>query len=231
MLIQAYTERFNPEAKVADIAANIIKEAKDGVRVRPEALQPEEASAAVAAPVHQSAIPEGTVLGDGVIKIALARVDSRLLHGQVATAWTKEANPDRIIVVSDNVANDDLRKQLIAQAAPPGVKAHVVPVDKMIQVAKDPRFGETKALLLFETPQDAARAIDGGVPIKSLNVGSMAHSKGKVMVNSVLSMDQSDVETFKHLKDVGVEFDVRKVPNDSKKDLFKLISGAEGLNA
>ncbi|MDR2833098.1 MAG: mannose/fructose/sorbose PTS transporter subunit IIA [Streptococcaceae bacterium] len=231
MLIQAYTERFNPEAKVADIAANIIKEAKDGVRVRPEELQPQEASAAPVANVSQGAIPEGTVIGDGIIKIPLARIDSRLLHGQVATAWTKSASPDRIIVVSDAVAQDDLRKQLIGQAAPPGVKAHVVPVDQMIKVAQDPRFGGTKALLLFETPQDAARAIDGGVPIKELNVGSMAHSKGKVMVNSVLSMDQADVDVFKHLKDVGVGFDVRKVPNDGKKDLFKLISEADGLNA
>ena len=50
---------------------------------------------------------------------------------------------------------------------------------KLIEVAKDPRFGETHALILFETPQDALRAIEGGVPIKTLNVGSMAHSTGK----------------------------------------------------
>ena len=63
--------------------------------------------------------------------------------------------PNRIIVVSDGVAHDDLRKSMIREAAPPGVKANVVPVSKMIQVAKDTRFGNTKALLLFETPQDA----------------------------------------------------------------------------
>ena len=74
--------------------------------------------------------PPGTVLGDGKIKIVLARVDSRLLHGQVATAWTKSVNPSRIIVVSDAVAKDDLRKKLIEQAAPPGVKANVIPVEK-----------------------------------------------------------------------------------------------------
>ncbi|MFR8999932.1 MAG: PTS sugar transporter subunit IIB [Anaerobutyricum soehngenii] len=34
----------------------------------------------------------------------LARIDSRLLHGQVATAWTKTTGPNRIIVVSDGVA-------------------------------------------------------------------------------------------------------------------------------
>ena len=96
----------------------------------------------------------------------------------------------------------------------------------MIDVAKDPRFGDTHALILFETPQDALRAIEGGVPIKTLNVGSMAHSTGKTMINNVLSMDKEDVATFEKLRDLGVEFDVRKVPNDTKKDLFDLIKKA-----
>ena len=65
---------------------------------------------------------------------------------------------------------------MIVEAAPPGVHANVVPIEKMIEVAKDPRFGDTKALILFETPQDALKAIEGGVAIDTLNVGSMAHS-------------------------------------------------------
>lgn len=233
MLIQAYTERFNPNAKIHEVAANIIKEAKEGVRVRPEELQLEEevsTSTSSVAPVAQGAIPEGTVIGDGKIKVALARIDSRLLHGQVATGWTKATTPNRIIVVSDTVAKDTLRKDLIKQAAPPGVSAHCIPIQKAIDIAKDPRFGETKALFLFETPQDAESAIEGGLPITELNVGSMAHSVGKEMVNNVLSMDQNDVDTFKKLKDMGVTFDVRKVPNDSRKDLFKLISETKGLS-
>lgn len=228
MLIQAYTERLmDAEAGVDKVVANIIKESKDGVKALPEELNPvEEASAAPQANVQQATIPEGTVIGDGKLKINLARIDTRLLHGQVATAWTPDSKADRIIVASDSVANDDLRKELIKQAAPGNVKANVVPIQKLIEVAKDPRFGNTHALILFETPQDALRAIEGGVPIKELNVGSMAHSTGKTMVNNVLSMDKADVETYEKLRDLGVSFDVRKVPSDSKKDLFDLITKA-----
>ena len=209
---------MDANAGVDKVAANIIKEAKDGIKALPEELNPvEEVATAAAAPVSQAAIPEGTVIGDGKLKINLARLDTRLLHGQVATAWTPDSKADRIIVASDNVANDELRKELIKQAAPNGVKANVVPIQKLIDVAKDPRFGETHALILFETPQDALRAIEGGVPIKTLNVGSMAHSTGKTMINNVLSMDKEDVATFEKLRDLGVEFDVRKVPNDTKK--------------
>jgi PTS system mannose-specific IIB component len=51
--------------------------------------------------------------------IGLARID-RLIHGQVATRWTKETNVTRIIVVSDEVAADNVRKTLLTQVAPPG---------------------------------------------------------------------------------------------------------------
>ncbi|MGT2926791.1 PTS sugar transporter subunit IIB [Streptococcus cuniculipharyngis] len=228
MLIQAYTERMmDASAGVEQVAANIIKEAKDGIKALPEELNPAEATPAAApTAAPQGAIPEGTVIGDGKLKINLARIDTRLLHGQVATGWTPASKADRIIVASDSVSKDDLRKQLIKQAAPGNVKANVVPIKKLIEVSKDPRFGGTHALILFETPQDALRAIEGGVEIKELNVGSMAHSTGKTMVNNVLSMDKDDVAVFEKLRDLGVAFDVRKVPNDSKKDLFDLINKA-----
>ena len=228
MVIEAYASRFSMNT-AHEIAAHIVETAKEGVKVKPEELEPEEALAPKAVQDDQpkGSLPPGTVLGDGKIKIVLARVDSRLLHGQVATAWTKSVNPSRIIVVSDAVAKDDLRKKLIEQAAPPGVKANVIPVDKMIEVSKDPRFGNTKALLLFENPQDVLRAVEGGVDITEVNVGSMAHSVGKVVVSKVLSMGTDDVNTFEDLKERGIKFDVRKVPNDSRDNMDEILRKAK----
>ena len=227
MLIEAYASRMSMDT-AHEIAMHIAKTAKEGVRIQPEDLEPvEEEKEQSAAPVMQQTIPEGTVLGDGHIKYVLARIDTRLLHGQVATTWTKSTNPDRIIVVSDNVAHDELRKNMIIQAAPPGVKAHVVPIDKMIAVAKDPRFGATKALLLFETPQDALKAIQGGVDVKTLNVGSMAHSQGKVAVTKALAFDKDDVKTMREIEKLGVKFDVRKVPADSPENMDAILKKAE----
>lgn len=227
MVIEAYASRFSMNT-AHEIAAHIIETAKEGVKVKPEELEPAEAAAPVVADDQpKGSLPPGTVLGDGKIKIVLARVDSRLLHGQIATAWTKSVNPSRIIVVSDAVAKDDLRKKLIEQAAPPGVKANVIPVEKMIEVSKDPRFGNTKALLLFENPEDVLRVVEGGVDIQEVNVGSMAHSVGKVVVSKVLSMGTEDVETFEELKSRGIKFDVRKVPNDSRDNMDEILRKAK----
>lgn len=196
MLIEAYSQRFDAKNTAHAIAKHLVTEAKAGVRVKPESLEPEEKKPATAAAAPAGAIPPGTVIGDGHIKIAHVRIDTRLLHGQVATTWTKQINPNRIIVVSDGVAHDELRKTMIEQAAPPGVHANVVPIKKMAEVVKDTRFGDTKAMLLFENPQDLLKAIEAGVDIKEVNIGSMAHSKGKVVVTNAVAMGDDDVKTL-----------------------------------
>ncbi|AQY50235.1 PTS system mannost-specific transporter subunits IIAB [Listeria weihenstephanensis FSL R9-0317] len=224
MLIEAFSSRFTMNS-AHEIAASIMGPAKEGVRAKPEELQPQEVVAEQA--TSQETLAPNTVVGDGKIKFVLVRVDSRLLHGQVATAWTKSTNPSRIIVVSDAVSKDDLRKKLIEQAAPPGVKANVIPVEKMIEISKDTRFGNTKALLLFENPQDVLRAVEGGVDIEQVNVGSMAHSVGKAVVSKVLAMGPDDVKAFEELKAKGIKFDVRKVPNDSSANMDEILKKAK----
>ncbi|WP_129044647.1 mannose/fructose/sorbose PTS transporter subunit IIA [Companilactobacillus metriopterae] len=222
MLIEAYASRMSMES-AHEIAKSITTPAIDGIKVKPEDLMPK-----ASAPAEESKSNTGSAGKPGSFDYVLARIDSRLLHGQVATAWTKTTQPTRIIVVSDDVAKDELRTKLIQQAAPSGVKAHVVPVDQMIKLAKDDQhFGGQRALLLFETPQDALRAIEGGVPLKTLNVGSMAHSTGKVQPNKVLAFDQNDIDTFRKLEADGVEFDVRKVPSDTKDNMDNILKKAQ----
>lgn len=222
MLIEAYGARMSMES-AHEIAAYITNSAKEGVKVKPEELEP--ANAITASENSQEKSNAGR---PGTFEYVLTRIDSRLLHGQVATAWTKTVQPTRIIVVSDAVAKDKLRKNLIQQAAPPGVKAHVVPVDHMIKLAKDDQhFGGQRVLLLFENPQDVLRAVEGGIPLKTINVGSMAHSIGKVQPNKVLAFDQNDIDTFKKLEKAGLDFDVRKVPSDSKGNMDEIIKKAQ----
>ena len=222
MLIEAYAARLSIES-AQKIAASILKSAKDGVKVKPEELEPEDTSKVIKDSVQQS-----NVGMPGEFEYVLARIDSRLLHGQVATAWTKAVHPTRIIVVSDAVAKDELRKNLIKQAAPPGVKAHVVPINHMIKIAKDNKhFGGQRAMLLFENPEDVLRAVEGGVPLKTINVGSMAHSIGKVQPNKVLAFNQEDIDVFNKLKKIGLTFDVRKVPSDSKGNMDEIIKKAQ----
>lgn len=219
MLIEAYGARLSSNS-AQELAAHLVEAGREGVKIKPESLEPAP-KAAPKAKAQAGGKP-------GKMEYVLARIDSRLLHGQVATTWTKTTSPNRIIVVSDNVAKDEMRSTLIKEAAPAGVKAHVIPVDQMIKLAKDDKhFGGQKVMLLFETPEDAKRAVDGGVPLKEINVGSMAHSVGKVQPNKVLAFDQKDIDTYKAMEANGITFDVRKVPADGRENLDNIMAKAQ----
>lgn len=232
MLIEALGSRLMEE-KSHDLAKVLLEPAKEGVKTKPESLMDDynksnaKDDSKENLPKHTGTIPEGTVIGDGKIDVVLARIDTRLLHGQVATSWTKSTNPTRIIVVSDNVSEDALRKSMIMEAAPPGVKAHVVPIWKMAEIFEDPRFGDTRAMLLFETPQDALELIEKGADLKEINLGSMAHSQGKAYVTSTVSMGKEDVETFEKLLDKGIKIDVRKVPANQPENFTNIMKKAK----
>ena len=223
MLLEALGLRMGID-KAHDLASQVIAEETVGVRVLPEELEPVKASAEETQASGGSVTLEpGTVIGDGKIDYRLVRIDTRLLHGQVSTNWVRAVKPNRIIVVSDKVAQDEMRKTLIQQAAPSGVRTHTIPISKLIEIDQDPRFGGTKALILFEDPQDVLAAVKGGVEFDHINIGSMAHSTGKVLIDRAISVDKEDVETIRTLRDEhGITFDTKRLPSDSSEDLEKL---------
>ena len=57
----------------------------------------------------------------------------------------------------------------------------------------------------------------------------MSYSKGKVNANTVLSMDQKDVDTFRELEKMGIKFDVRKVPSDNPENMDSILKKAQSL--
>ena len=158
------------------------------------------------------------------MSFGLWRIDDRLIHGQVATRWTKETGVQRIIVVNDNVVKDKTRATMLKQAVPPGVTAHGVSVDKMMRVYNNPEYAGEKVMLLFTNPTDALELVRRGVPIQSINIGGMAYKEGRVMLDMSVSVDEKDIEAFKELDSRGIELEVRKVASDKKVPVLQLIA-------
>lgn len=154
------------------------------------------------------------------MEISFVRIDDRLIHGQVATVWTKVSKCNRIMACSDEVAEDTLRKTLLLQVAPPGVKAYVLSIEKAIAAYKNPKYNDFKTLFLFTNPTDVLRMVEGGVDIKSVNVGGMCYKDGKTQISGAVSVDEKDIESLKKLNEKGIELEIRQLANDSKVDLM-----------
>lgn len=229
MLIEAYTLRMS-DTTAREMASQIFTEGRNGVRILPEDLEPKKSSevatvpeVAPSAPVQKPQVKDVELSDEPQMKITHVRIDSRLLHGQVATNWAKNVGCNRIIVVSDAVAHDELRKSLITQAAPPGIKANVTTIDQFVKCYHDPRFTSVKALVLFENPEDALAVQNQDVALGHINIGSLAHSVGKVMLNDAIAVGADDVAALLKLRDAGITFDTKKVPASGSDDIFALI--------
>lgn len=204
--------------------ADLVKIALETGRAGVKALKAPEANVATPAAAPKAAATPVQHANGGHMTIALARIDDRLIHGQVATRWTKETNVKRIIVVSDEVAADTVRKTLLTQVAPPGVTAHVVDVAKAIRVYENPNYAKDRVMFLFTNPTDVLRLVEAGVKITSVNIGGMAFHQGKTQVNGAISVDEKDIVAFHKLNDLGIELEARKVSSDSPLKIMDMIT-------
>ncbi|MCE9884778.1 PTS mannose transporter subunit IIAB [Obesumbacterium proteus] len=220
MLVETFMAR-DDDPSFDELVALALETGREGVRAlrakEPEVAKPQPKPAAPKA-------PQAPMSPEDHMKIGLARIDDRLIHGQVATRWTKETNVSRIIVVSDEVAADHVRSTLLKQVAPPGVTAHVVDVEKMIRVYNNPAYGRDRVMLLFTNPTDVVRLVENGVNITTVNIGGMAFRQGKTQITNAVSVDEKDIEAFKKLDARGIELEVRKVSSDSRLKMMELIN-------
>jgi len=207
-----------------ELVALAVETGREGVKaLKAKPVEVVKAAPVAAAAAAKPAASQKPMGPNDYMQIGLARIDDRLIHGQVATRWTKETNVQRIIVVSDEVAADTVRKTLLTQVAPPGVTAHVVDVAKMIRVYNNPKYAGERIMLLFTNPTDVERVVEGGVNITSVNIGGMAFRQGKTQVNNAISVDEKDIEAFKKLNARGIELEARKVSTDQKLKMMDLI--------
>jgi PTS system mannose-specific IIB component len=222
MLVETFMGR-DDNPSFDELVAVAVETGREGVKAL-KAKPVEKAAPAAVAAAPKANVPAKPMGPNDYMVIGLARIDDRLIHGQVATRWTKETNVTRIIVVSDEVAADTVRKTLLTQVAPPGVTAHVVDVAKMIRVYNNPQYAGDRVMLLFTNPTDVERIVEQGVKITTVNIGGMAFRQGKTQVNNAISVDEKDIEAFKKLNARGIELEARKVSTDQKLKMMDLIS-------
>ena len=157
------------------------------------------------------------------MNITLARIDDRLIHGQVTTVWSKVANAQRIIICNDAVYNDEVRRTLLRQAAPPGMKVNVVNIEKAVAVYHNPQYQNETVFYLFTRPQDALAMVKQGVKITTLNIGGMAWRPGKKQLTKAVSLDNDDIHAFRELDKLGVALDLRVVASDPSINILEKI--------
>jgi PTS system mannose-specific IIB component len=160
-------------------------------------------------------------------RIVLARIDNRLIHGQVLEAWIPFVQADCIVVASDEVAAKPLQKKLMTAAVPREIS---VIIGSLAEIAEFFSRNESarRVLLLFSSPVAALQGYRLGIPFSELNLGNLPAGDGKRRVSCTLSFSEDDLSIFHQLEARGVKILARCLPSDAALDWKVLAAGGDG---
>ena len=153
--------------------------------------------------------------------IVLARIDERLIHGQIRLQWGKQCNANTIIVANDEIANFPALQAPFRASAGSDFAVLFRTINQTIDNL--PKAGpDRKILLLCKDPADFARIVRGGIKLPEINIGNMHFHQGRVAVNKYINVNRQDMEAFKVLKEHGSVSTIQHMPENEKKCIFSL---------
>lgn len=148
--------------------------------------------------------------------ILLLRIDNRLVHGQVGVAWSSSLGANLLLVADDGVAQDPLQQQIMSMTAESmGIGIRFFSLQKTIDIIGKASAAQ-KIFIVCRTPQEARFLIEGGVPIKSVNVGNMHFVEGKRSITKKVYVDDQDLANLRTIQAKGVDVFIQDTPSDSK---------------
>lgn len=155
-------------------------------------------------------------------KILLTRIDDRFIYAQDIEQWNEAVGSNLVLIVNDGIAADSRKWAPMRVAAPEGVWARFFSVQRTIDVihTATPRQW---ILIMVASPADALALVKGGVPITKISIGHMQTGEGKRPVTPAVAVDDEDVASLKELQELGIELEIRYLPDAEPDPLDDLL--------
>lgn len=155
-------------------------------------------------------------------EIVLARIDDRLIHGQIMTSWLQYSGGNHIVIVDNGTAKDSFLQSIMKMSIPSGIKLSVFDEPKGADYLKKENKGD-KILILTKTPETYLNLVNNGVNLSEIIVGGMGAKEGRTQFYKNISVSEAEKNTFKKLMDKGIKVKVQVVPSDQAKNVSELL--------
>lgn len=159
--------------------------------------------------------------------IVHARVDERLIHGQVAMVWCRVTGAERIVVVNKQAVEDTMIQAALKMSKPAGMKLSILSPEKGVANLCGDKYGEEKIFLITKNITDMKYLIESGVPLKKFNVGNIAARDTSIPIKKSVSLTKTDIENINDLIDKGVVITAQMLPDESDMMITEYIKEAQ----
>ena len=159
--------------------------------------------------------------------IVLARIDSRLVHGQVLEAWVPFVQADCIVVANDGAAHNALQRMVMQAAVPRDIRLEIGTLAEIAVLLAAPELARRRILLLFADTADALRACRLGIAYPKLNLGNLHAAEGKSRYSCTIALDRQDIDNLRAVEAAGVAINAQCVPADREQGWQALVRDGE----
>jgi PTS system mannose-specific IIB component/fructoselysine and glucoselysine-specific PTS system IIB component len=147
------------------------------------------------------------------VTLALARVDDRLIHGQVVVGWGRPLGARFIVLVDDTVRASAWEQELYRLAVPPDVEVMFAGVDEAAAAMEGwvarPDVG---ILLTADVGTMAALHARAAGRLASVNLGGIHHRPGRSQRLPWIFLSDDELQRLRSLAAAGVRVTAQDVP-------------------
>ncbi len=151
--------------------------------------------------------------------ITILRVDDRLLHGQVAVAWTNYYKVDVILLANDKMITDKTMQTAFRLATPPGITLSMKSLDGAIAVINNPKHASRRIMLITRTMQDAEYVCGKtGEAVREMLLGGLKSGEGKKQIDMNSYMSEDDMAVLERMEQKGITVFMQADPTSRRLD-------------
>lgn len=144
--------------------------------------------------------------------LVLTRIDDRLIHGQVMTAWIKNKHADQVVIVDDGVAADEYMIEVLEMAIPEEIAIGIFTKEEGAEFFSQGLDAPT--ILLVKGPEALLYLVEHGIEIDEVDVGGMGARKDRAQLYKNISTSEDENACFQKLLNRQVNVFIQVMPQD-----------------
>ncbi|MBR4355171.1 MAG: PTS sugar transporter subunit IIB [Elusimicrobiaceae bacterium] len=152
--------------------------------------------------------------------IIFARVDDRLIHGQIVQAWLPQLNVDEVVIPRTKRNSHSLNPGLLRLSLPYEYELSILDA---IEIAQHASRSKRRIFLLMDSLQDFTDLITEGINVPSVNIGGMHFKEGAQKLADNVFLDDADKHLLRLIRDLGISIETRAVPNATSVSVNEVI--------
>lgn len=157
------------------------------------------------------------------MEVVFARIDERLMHGIVLTQYLPSSNAQRIMVIDDKVANNQIKKDAMLMAKPAGYAASIIPLEKALTNIQAGKYEGQRLFLLTKSPITMEKLCEVGVKIPELIIGCTEMLNQGIKLSERAFITEEELEACKKMSNNGTKIYVQFSITTPKVDIWKAI--------